>query len=105
MANGKTRTRNSQQRDAELKVLRQWLNETIGKQPAGLPTWGTSSPTKNPTHVVRADYNDNRIVLTFGHVFAAKKMVDILVADEEYKWTKNKLNDQTSHRSRPNAGL
>lgn len=53
---------------------------------SGLPNWDTSAPSRNATHVVRADYNGNLIILVFGHVFAAKKMVDILVDEETFKW-------------------
>lgn len=55
-----------------------------------VPVWYTACPSRNPTHVLRGDYDNRLVIVSFCAVFAAKKAFEILTAGETYKWLNTK---------------
>jgi hypothetical protein len=62
--------------------------ERVGK--VRLEDWLPSSPRRNPTHVLRVDFEGRLLIVNYCGVFAAKKAFDHIVSEEEYKWLDSK---------------
>jgi hypothetical protein len=54
--------------------------------------WAPASPTRPPTHSIRFDNGPDRLlVVSYCATWAAKKAVDTVIGEEEFKWINNRV--------------